>query len=186
MAAFLVQTVHAATIELSPVSGNFAVNDTITVTVTVNTSGQDTTSSDAVINYDPALLGTPTVTDGTFYAVVQKSQQTNSIMISGFVQNAGDVVNGTGTLATLQFPALTIGTAQVTINCTAGATNDSNVSQSDVDSTDILDCTQIKNASYVIGESAGTSPTATPAAGTGLTTTAIPQAGFLMRISLHR
>ncbi|MCR4326151.1 MAG: cohesin domain-containing protein [Candidatus Roizmanbacteria bacterium] len=172
-------SVQAASIELTPVSGDYAVNDTISVTITVNTGSKDTTSADAVITYDVALLGTPTVTDGTFYPTVQKSQQSGSVMISGLVTNPGDVVNGTGTLATLQFPALTAGTAQVTISCTSGATDDSNVSQSDVDSTDILDCAQIINASYTIGGSATSTITPTIAAGsTGTTPTAIPNTGF--------
>jgi len=177
-AAFLLLmplSVQAASIELTPVSGNYAVNDTISVTITVNTGSKDTTSADAVITYDVALLGSPTVTDGTFYPTVQKSQQSGSVMISGLVTNPGDVVNGTGTLATLQFPALTAGTAQVTISCTSGATDDSNVSQSDVDSTDILDCAQIKNASYTIGGSATSTITPTVA---GATPTAIPSTGF--------
>ncbi len=170
---------QAASIELTPVSGNYAVNDTISVTVTVNTASKDTTSADAVITYDSNILGSPTVTDGTFYPTVQKSQQTGSVMISGLVTNPGDVVNGTGTLATLQFPALTAGTTAVTISCTSGATDDSNVSQSDVDSTDILDCAQIINASYTIGGSATGTITPTIAAGSsGTTPTAIPSTGF--------
>lgn len=170
---------EAASIELSPASGNYAVNDTISVTITVNTGSKDTTSADAVITYDPTLLGSPTVTDGTFYPTVQKTQENGNVMISGLVTNPGDVVNGAGTLATLQFPALTAGTAAVTISCTSGATDDSNVSQSDVDSTDILDCAQIINASYTIG-GASTTITPTTAAGSsaGTTPTAIPSTGF--------
>ncbi len=179
-------SVYAATIEFVPVTGAYAVNSTFAIQVNVNTGGQDTTSTDAVILFNNTLLSVDTVSYGSFYGTVIHTESNGSLAISGMVSSSGTVVNGTGTLATVTFKALTSGTANLTLNCTAGRTNDSNVSDNSVSPADILDCAALKVGVYTLGAGGATSaPTTAPGVPTPTAAAAaIPQAGSFDFLSI--
>ncbi len=155
---------QAAVIEFSPTSGSFAVNSKFDVQINVNTEEVDTTSTDAVINFDSSLLSVDSVSYGSFYETVLHSQESGKLFISGMVSNPGQIVNGTGTLATVSFKALTSGTATLSFACTAGKTDDSNVTKNDLDSTDVIDCSKLQSASFILSGSSSGDSTTTPSA----------------------
>ncbi len=187
MGVAAVTEAQAAVMEFVPASGTYSVNATFDVKIDVDTKGEDTTSADAVITFDNNLLSVDDVSYGSFYPTVLHSEQNDKLYISGMVDDPGKVVNGKGTMATITFKALTSGTATVSFDCTDGKTDDSNVSKNDLDSTDILVCGSLADASYTLGNGVA-QPTNTPAiselpetgGGTpSATITAIPQTGAI-------
>lgn len=159
MASFLASPAAAATLQFSPASGSHSTGQSFDVEIKVDTGSQDTTSTDAVIIFDNKLLSVSNVTYGQFYSTVLHSEQNSKLYISGMVDSAGTVKNGTGTLATVSFKGLTAGSATLTFECEAGRTDESNVSKNDVDSTDILDCTALTKATYTLSGDAVATPT---------------------------
>jgi hypothetical protein len=86
--------------------------------------------------------------------------QNNKLYISGVVDSAGSVKNGSGTLATVSFKGLKAGTTTVSFLCEDGRTDDSNVTKNDIDATDLLVCSSLVDGSYTL--SGETAPTNTP------------------------
>lgn len=178
---FYVPRVQAAKLEFSPTSGGQPINSTFAVQVQVDTGGVDTTSADALIQFNNTLLSVDSVSYGSFYKTVLHSESNGVLSISGMV-DPGGVANGTGMLATVNFKALTNGTAQLTFSCTADRTDDSNISKNDQDSTDIIDCSSLSAASFTLGTTDVTtaptvsSSTIVPTASGG-SSTEIPRAG---------
>lgn len=166
------QSVFAGKMEFNPVSGTYAKDATFTVKVLVDTSSQNTTSADAVIQFNNTLLAVDNVADGTFYPTVLHSDNNGTLVISGIVNSVDAVVSGKGELATITFKGLTGGTASVKFDCTQGQLNDSNISKSETSSQsdiDILTCSSLTAGSYII-TSSGSSNTPTPS-NTGATPT---------------
>lgn len=159
------QNVSAATMEFNPASGAYNADETFTVKVLVDTQSQNTTSADAVIQFDSSLLSVDSVTNGTFYPTVLHSENSGTLVVSGIVNTVDAVVSGKGELATITFKALTSGTAQVKFDCTQGQLNDSNVSKAATNNEseiDILTCSSLVGASYTIsGSGSGNTPTPT-------------------------
>lgn len=104
-------SVEAATIKFNPASGTHATGTSFAVKIDVDTEGVDTTSTDAVIQFDTSLLSIDSVSYGSFYDTVLHSESGNKLSISGMVSDPGKVVNGQGTLATINFMPLAQGTA---------------------------------------------------------------------------
>ena len=193
------QLASAATLEFSPATGSYTTNQVFNVEIKVNTNSQDTQSTDAVIEFDTTLLSVENVTYGAFYPTVLHSEQNGKLYISGVVNDATSVKNGTGTLATVSFKGLQAGTETVGFVCETGRTDDSNVSKNDLDATDLLVCTSLVDGSYTLSGSAVNTPTPTTDTntgtntGTGTTTgtdyldgtgSTIPATGFIDVVSL--
>ena len=169
------QEVSAGTMEFNPATGTYAKDATFTIKVIIDTQSVNTTSADAVIQFDSALLAVDNVSDGTFYPTVLHSDNNGTLVISGIVNTVDAVVSGKGELATITFKALIAGTASLKFDCTQGQLNDSNISKSETSSEsdiDILTCSSLVAGSYTITTD-GSASTPTPT-GTGGTTTATP------------
>lgn len=162
---------HAATIQFLPTTGTFSVDSKFDVQINVDTEAVDTTSTDAVINFDNSLLSVDSVSYGSFYSTVLHSQESGKLFISGMVSSPEQTVNGTGTLATVSFKVLTSGTAELSFACTDGKTDDSNVTKNDLDSTDVIDCNRLQAATFTLSGSSSGGPTATPSATSSLSQT---------------
>ncbi|PJE62616.1 hypothetical protein COU88_03975, partial [Candidatus Roizmanbacteria bacterium CG10_big_fil_rev_8_21_14_0_10_39_6] len=157
------------------------------------TESVNTTSADAVIQFDNTLLAVDSVADGTFYPTVLHSDNNGTLVISGIVNSVDAVVSGKGELATITFKGLTAGTASVKFDCTQGQLNDSNISKSETSSEsdiDILTCSSLTAGSYII-TSNGSSNTPTPTGATPTTAgtvtatpTSIPNTGSFNMVAL--
>ncbi len=174
-----INVVHAAKLEFSPASGAKTVGTAFPVQIKVDTQGVDTTSTDAVVKYDNTLLSVDSVTYGAFYETVLHNDTAGKLSISGMVSNPGKVVTGTGILATVNFKGLANGSPTASFLCTAGKTDDSNVTKNDTNSSDILDCNSLSGATFTLsgGSAATTSPTL--AAGTSGGTTGTSSSGTI-------
>ena len=148
----------AATLTLSPSSSTINIGSNFTVNVLLDTQGSAINGVDAYINYPSSLSvvdddgGTSgaQITAGTLMAVLQDNivDTVNRKINFSQVATAGTTYSGSGTLATIHFTALSVGTASVTFNFTSGATNDSNVISGTNKGVDLL--TSVTNGSYTL------------------------------------
>lgn len=160
----------AATLRLSPSTGNFATGGTFQVDIVLDTGGSATTGTDVYFNYDSDVISLESIIEGTIYDTYIGKTINNSdgvASISGLITPGGSTYTGTGTLATLQFKALKTGSANVVMDFTQGDPNDSNVAESG-NNNDILG--GVTNGSYTISTSGGSNPTPTPFGGANVIT----------------
>lgn len=171
-AAFAVAVpAFAATISLSPSTGNFNIGQTITVNVLLNTQGDAVDGTDLrYLTYNPSLLE---VVDSD----AQKSgvQITPGSLMTLTASNSVDVTNGNITfsqitsggtryvnttdsvLAIIQFKVKASGNASLVVQSTPGVTTDSNVA---VGGKDVL--ATVNNAMLTLGTPSGTPPGGLP------------------------
>ena len=153
----------AATLGLSPSSGAVQVGQNLAVQIKLDTGSQAIDGADvSFLNYDPTMLEVQQVLAGSLMpnTPVNTVNATAGKIRFSQVTTGGQTAPANGTLATLTFKALKIGTATLTLDFTPGFTTDSNIAQV---GTDIL--TAVTNGSYTIGTDSCTnrpSPTTTP------------------------
>jgi hypothetical protein len=147
----------AATMFLSPTSGQFGVGQVFTVTARVNTQGVAVNATEGTLSFNPALLRVVSVsTAGSITNLnVQDPDFSNS---AGTVRWAGVILNpgftgASGNLLTVTFRAVAPGQAEVRF--TSGA-----VLANDGQGTNVLN--GMSGGTYAIG-AATASPIATPA-----------------------
>ncbi len=171
----LAASAKAATLTLTPSTGTYNVNDTFTVSIVLDTSGAAVDGVDILyLNYNTSLLevqdsdsGTAGVQIGSGSVLSQVT--TNTVDTStgqitfSKVSGGGTTYTGSGVLATVEFKALSAGTANLSFNFTSGSTTDTNVASA---GTDLL--TAVTGASYGIGGATpSTPPASTGGAGSG-------------------
>jgi hypothetical protein len=108
---------QAASIYLSPGSGNFSVGQTITVTVRVNTQGEAANTAEANVTYSADTLELTRVAQGsTFFLPAPGSpSKGNSVAYFGGGQPTPGYTGSSGLLGTLTFRAKAVGTATVAV-----------------------------------------------------------------------
>lgn len=163
---FLGVTAQAATLTLTPVTGSYSINDTITVSVNLDTAGAAVEGVDILyLNYNTSLLevqdsdagiaGVQIGSGSVLSQVITNTVDTSTGRITfSKVSGGGTTYTGSGVLATINFKALATGTANLSFNFTLGSTTDTNVASA---GTDVL--TAVTGASYGIGGSAPSTPT---------------------------
>lgn len=165
---------NAATFALSPTSNSVSVGSTFTVTVLLNTTGQNTYGADLnFLRFNPSLLqvvdsdgGTAGVqiAPGSLMAVTTVNSVDNTLGRVQFSQlaNPGTTYNGSGTFATITFQAVGAGSASVTTDFTLNSSTDSNVAGL---GSDLL--TSVTNGTYTLSFADTTAPTVSNGAPTG-------------------
>ena len=131
-----------ATLALLPSSGNYVIGNNFNVDIILNTSGQATAGTDALLTYNPldlqvqdsdAVTAGTQIKPGTLYAIYPSNSvdaTTGKIFFSGIITPGGTGYTGTGVLATITFKVLRVASSStVSFNFTLGATNDSNVAE---------------------------------------------------------
>lgn len=118
-----------ATLSIGADYAIWAINDAQTVTVQLDTQGNDVAGVDLVMRYDPALFEYQSM-EWTSLLPVQQGfgvdQSTGTITISG-VANQGVPVNAKGDLVRLNFLALANGVGAFTLDWSSGMTTDTNI-----------------------------------------------------------
>jgi hypothetical protein len=166
---------------LSPSSGNYSVNDTFNVTVTVDSGSEIVGGVDGVGTYDSSKLELVSVTKASDM-VFQSSDGGGSCSVSTatagkfsftcYSENSLSDKVANGNLVVLNFRAKATGTAAVNFTCTNGSTTDSNIVKTST-SGDVIVCGENTNGSYVIGESSSESS----ATNTPTTASSLPKTG---------
>jgi hypothetical protein len=163
----LVKISSAATLTLTPASGAYTANDTFTVNVNVNTSGQTVDGVDLYyLRYNPAILEVQD-SNGTLSGIQISPGSLLPQTLSNTVDAAtgritfsqvttgGTTYNGSGVLATITFKAKANGTSSVAFDFTLGSTSDTNVAGGGTDR-----LTSVSNASFTV--TGGSDPTPPP------------------------
>lgn len=166
---------QTATLSLDPANGPFNRGCSFPVNVVLDTGGEPSDGTDAVLFYDISKLTATSITNGTIYPEYAGNSidaQKGTINISGYVSSNTNF-SGKGILATVNFTvpsAAAVGATQITFDFdpnNKAKTTDSNVvilQQGQV--VDVLN--SVVNASYVIGTApCSTQPTPTPTPGPG-------------------
>ena len=157
--------VSAATLSLSPSSQTVSVGDTFNVTVNLDTQGASIDGVDLrYISYDSSLLQVLQVTPGSLMPTTLVNSINSSLGRLTFSQitAGGSTYSGSGVLATINFKALSTGTANATISYTSGNTTDSNVASA---GTDILSA--VVNGVYTINSGSTSTPPPSSSSGGG-------------------
>lgn len=148
----------AATLFLSPGSTTLRENETISVTVRVNTQAQSINASEGVLKFNPAHLSVESLTsDGSIFNLnVQEPEYSN---VTGTINFAGVILNpgysgASGTLLTIRFRARAPGATAVTFASGAVLANDGS-------GTDVLSARSGSNI-VIVGAEATPVPTASP------------------------
>jgi len=155
------QSVLAATLSVSPASGNYQVGNTFNVSIILDTQAVNSHGVDIhYLNYNPALLeiqdaATTTgiqISAGSLFFNTQVNSVNASLGQIDFSQLTTDseVYNGSGTLATITFRVLAAGTASLTFNYSQIATTDCNVASN---GQDIL--SSVTNGNYTLTSASG-------------------------------
>ena len=152
-----------ASFSLSPASGTYQVGTAFNVNINLNTGGNETSGSDAILLYEPEKIEAKGITAGTIYSsypVKTINSTAGKISISGITSDAASSFSGEGTFATINFRPLSSGTTTIRFNFTQDEPTDSNVAKKGTQGEDIL--ASVSNATYTL-----TGTTATPTPGTG-------------------
>jgi hypothetical protein len=117
----------APTLALSPSASDVAVGSKFDVKLWLDTAGKAIDGVDIYqLHFDPALLSL-TATAGTLMPINAYNKIENGTFTFSQLATGGTHYTGAGTLVTLHFTALKAGTANVTMDFTAGAANKSNI-----------------------------------------------------------
>ena len=154
---FPFSSANASTISISPTSGTYAVGATFSVNILLNTQNTPVSGVDiSDFNYNPAVLEVVSVNPGVLFSVTQTNITNASTGKITFQQTSGGsgTYNGSGTLATINFKAISAGTSNLSFNFTSGATNDTNVAGSGASTgTDTL--MSVTGGTITVGPSSG-------------------------------
>lgn len=135
----LAQVVQSATLALSPSSTSVSVNNTFTVNIVLNTGGQDAYGADVNrLRFNPSVLQVVDSNSGTAgvqiapgnlmaLTIVNSVDNTAGSIQFSQLANPGSTFNGSGTLATVTFRAVSAGTSNATFDFTSGNGTDTNV-----------------------------------------------------------
>lgn len=164
----------AASLSFSPSSKSLSLNDTLTLSVILNTAGSSTDEVDAVITFDKNKLQYVSATLGNLLDNPQTvtAPTSNKLTLSAS-STEGESYSGTGTFATLKFKAISTGTATISFDFTSGVATDSNVASNGAD---IL--TSTSNGTYTIG--AASSSGELPETGTSAPTVIAISVGLIL------
>lgn len=161
-------TVHGAyaagTMTLDPGTGSTPVGQNLTVKILINTGTDSATSADVVLKFNSQILSVSSISNGIngengFFPDFFQNVSGDEIYIGSAVINPTDSRTGSGTLATIVFTGKSQGTSDLIFDCTSGKTSDTNISKSDKNATDIVDCAALVKGQYSVGS--GVVPTAT-------------------------
>lgn len=118
------------------------------LSLTIDTSGQNASGVDAKLVFPKALLQVVSITPGTFFTTVNNSinNQTGTAEIHGYFPSNSQVKSksGRGVVATIAIKGLAPGRATISLLCTSGSTSDTNIINES--GQDIISCAGVSEA----------------------------------------
>ena len=160
--------VNAGFLKFDQSSYDLAVGDTFDVQIIVNPGSDQVTSVDSYVTYDSQIINATSVTEGSYFPTVLNDLTSGKVYVAGLVDSPSDFKSGTGTVATISFEALKEGTTELVFDCNGQATVTSKVIKNDINSTNVIECSQNGTATVTIGVGGATdtttedTPTPTP------------------------
>lgn len=179
---FILSPVQAASVKFDKGTVTIGSGETFTLDAVVDAGSDQITSTDMWILYDSTLLEAQNASAGAFFPAVTNNITAGKVYIAGLITDPGTYKTGSGTVAKITFKALKNGTATVTYDCRADASNSSKVIKNAVDPTNVINCAQNGTSIITIGTggvvpTTGAVPTAIYRPSTPAST--LPQTGFM-------
>lgn len=157
---FSAPSVFAAPASLSfdPVEVQISKGKQVDITVNIFTGSQSVTSTDVWINYDPAIIQPElnTVKTGSLFDTIEyKIIEPGKLYLYGIQKNPRQADPVQGTLATVQFTALTNGTSALSFDCDPSQKLTSQIIASDSNLSNVIGCdvTKAHSASITVSDS---------------------------------
>jgi len=146
----------AATFDWQPATLQLEVGQKATLTISLNTQGDDTTGADAVISFSPAVVNVSAVTFSTPQLYPQNFFNTGSgtVALHGTHTDVAGFFSGSGSWAVVEVIGVAAGSSQVTFECQAGSSSDSNVLER-LTAHDLIDCSSLVSASVTVTDQSG-------------------------------
>ena len=179
---FFVGSAQAAFVQFDKGTVSVSPGSTFTIDVVVDAGGEQITSTDMWILYDATLLEAQMASPAAFFPAVTSNITSGKIYIAGLITDMGTYKTGSGSVATVTFKGLQNGTATLTYDCRADASNSSKVVKNAVEPINIINCPQ--NGTSIVTIGTGGSLTPTVAVPTSVyrpqaQPTVLPQSGFM-------
>jgi len=143
-----------------------------TIGVVVDSGGEEISSTDVYVSYDSQYLEAKRVEEGTFFPVVQNNIEPGRVYVAGLVDYPASSKTGSGLVAILTFRALKNGSVTLRFDCPP-----STIIKSDINATNIIECSRNTSAVVTIGNGGLSNPTPTQLPTTG---TLVPSEKFLI------
>lgn len=122
---------QAATLSISPPSGNFSIGEQFQTEIILDTQGEESAGSDIDIVYNPAQIEALSIEKGNVYDTYlgeKIDNQLGKVTLSGLVKiGSTKGYNGKGTFATINWRTKNKGNAKIKFDFISGNKNDSNV-----------------------------------------------------------
>lgn len=181
---FLAPSAHAGSLRFDKGAVTVNVGDTFTVGAMVDAGGDQITSTDMWIVYDPALLEAQAASPSSFFPAVTNNITSGKVYVAGLITDPGAYKTGSGVVANITFKALKNGTATISYDCRTDVSNSSKIIKNSVDTTNVIVCSSNGTSIVTIGTGGGVTgvPTQAPAvtyAQNQTYPTALPQSGFM-------
>lgn len=128
----------------SPESSEILAHELITVQLTVNTGGKEIAGTDMYIKYDPEVIQFQSITQGEFMESIQTVENPGMLYVSGLTLTQGKGKTGEGVVATAVFKGIAVSQTSLEYICGEGDQS-SRIQLVDIDATNIINCTVIKD-----------------------------------------
>jgi hypothetical protein len=179
---FITSPVEAALLRFDKGTVNVAAGATFTLDAVVDAGSDQITSTDMWILYDSTLLEAQSASAAAFFPAVTNNISAGKVYIAGMVTDPGSYKTGSGSVATITFKGIKNGTATISYDCRADASNSSKVVKNAVDPTNVIVCAS--NGTSIITIGTGGSLTPTTAVPTSVyrpqpQPTSLPQTGIM-------
>lgn len=148
-----------ASLSFSPASKTVDLNQSFSVDVILNTEGNSTEETQAIVLYDASKLSVVSASLGSLYEHELTADASVSGKINFRANSTTQTYSGTGTFASIVFKAIGYGVANTNFQFAASSTIDSNVFSA---SSDILSL--VSNGVYTVATPSGETTTSTPTA----------------------
>lgn len=141
-----------------------SAGQTFTVDVMVDAGSDQIVGVESYITYDSTLLEAQNVTEGTYFPTILKEISAGRVTVRGFINDPATSKTGTGTLGTITFKALKDGSGNLGYYCVQGGSDSSKILKNDINSTDVIQCSQNATAAVTVGAGSAPATSITPPA----------------------
>jgi hypothetical protein len=149
--------VSAASLKFDKTSASIDVDGTLSLSIIVDAGGEEISSTDIYVTYDASLIEAQAVNNGSFFPTVTNNITPGRVYIAGMVDDPASSKTGSGTVATVNFKGLKDGSVTISFDC-----NTSKIVKSDINATNILQCSSSDRVVVSVGSGGSSDPTPTP------------------------
>jgi len=147
----------AASLKFDKTSASINVGETFFLSVIIDAGSEEISSTDIYITYDANLIEVQEVNNGNFFPTVTNDINPGRVYIAGMVDDPASSKTGSGTVATITFKGLKDGLVTISFDC-----NNSKIVKSDIDATNILQCSSSDRVVVSVGSGGSSDINPTP------------------------